>query len=150
MDKFMALAYEEALSGMSLMHGGPFGALIVREGRIVVRSHNEVLLQQDPTAHAEVVAIRRACRILDTIDLSGCTLYATAKPCPMCKGAIQWSGIKEVVFSGDYRDTDLLGFGDSKFSGAFDREEEHWTRVDQEHFHTLIEKFEAYKQSIRY
>ena len=102
MNEFMETAYREALNGICKKHGGPFGAVIVKDNVIIAKGHNEVLLRKDPTAHAEVVAIRKACKKLNTVDLSGCVLYVTSKPCPMCKGAIQWSRIKDVVFSGDY------------------------------------------------
>ena len=150
MDRFMEIAYEEALLGISKKHGGPFGALIVRNNEVVAQGHNEVLLRQDPTAHAEIVVIRAACEQLNTVNLSDCVLYATAKPCPMCKGAIQWSRIQKVVFSGDYKDTERLSFDDLQFSTSFGSEEEHWLQIDQEHFKTLIDAFAAYKEEIKY
>jgi guanine deaminase len=150
MDRFMEIAYEEALLGISKKHGGPFGALIVRNNEVVAQGHNEVLLRQDPTAHAEIVVIRAACEQLNTVNLSDCVLYATAKPCPMCKGAIQWSRIQKVVFSGDYKDTERLSFDDLQFSTSFGSEEEHCLQIDQEHFKTLIDAFAAYKEEIKY
>lgn len=150
MNKFMKLAYDEALRGLSLKHGGPFGALIVKDGQIIAQGHNEVLLHKDPSAHAEIVVIRQACAALNTVDLSGCTLYATAEPCPMCKGAIQWSRIKNVLFSGSYLDTEKLNFDDLNFSDAFGNENENWKQIDQDCFKTIIEKFESYKNDIKY
>jgi len=150
MDRFMEIAYKEALYGISKKHGGPFGAVIVKDGKVISKAHNQVLLKNDPTAHAEVVAIRKACRKLNTIDLGGCTLYASAKPCPMCIGVIQWSRIKNVVFSGDYEDTKKLNFDDQLFSSCFEEEDDHWTQVDEDQFETLINAFESYKNDIRY
>ncbi|MDE0433939.1 MAG: nucleoside deaminase, partial [Bryobacterales bacterium] len=77
--------------GMELGHGGPFGAVVVRDDTVIGEGWNEVLLSKDPTAHAEIVAIRHACRKLATHDLSGCEIYASCEPCPMCLGAIYWS-----------------------------------------------------------
>jgi guanine deaminase len=149
MNPFMQIAFDEARAGITAKHGGPFGAVIVRDGEIIAQGHNEVLLRNDPTAHAEVVAIRRACERLGTVDLSDCFIYASAKPCPMCKGAIQWSRIPRVYYSGDYSDTDKLSFDDSTFSDDFDVEEG-WEQIDQDQFHTLIDAFEQYRDEIRY
>ncbi|MDR0309580.1 MAG: nucleoside deaminase [Candidatus Methanoplasma sp.] len=150
MDKYMELAYKEALKGMCGKHGGPFGAVLVKDNEIIAKGHNEVLSGQDPTAHAEIVTIRKACKKLNTIDLSGCTLYVTAKPCPMCKGAIQWSRIKKVVFSGDYEDTKKLNFDDHLFSEGFDEEDDEWSQVDPDRFDILIRAFRSCEHDIRY
>ena len=91
---------------MELGHGGPFGAVIVRDGAIVGEGWNEVLSSNDPTAHAEVVAIRRACRERGTYDLSGCEIYSSCEPCPMCLSAIYWSRIGRVYFSIGRHDAD--------------------------------------------
>lgn len=85
--------------GMELGHGGPFGAVIVQDGEVVGEGWNEVLSSKDPTAHAEIVAIRRACRTRETYDLSGCELYSSCEPCPMCLGATYWSRIGRVYFA---------------------------------------------------
>jgi len=150
MNEFMRVAYNEALDGVCKKHGGPFGAVLVKDSKIIVKGHNEVLLRHDPTAHAEIVVIRKACKKLSTVDLGGCTLYVTSKPCPMCKGAIQWSRIKDVVFSGDYEDAKKLDFDDLLFSDEFDEEDNHWTQIDQENFVKLIDAFSSCKYEIRY
>ena len=95
--------------------GGPFGAVVVRENKIVGRGHNQVVVTHDPTAHAEVVAIREACRTLGTHVLEGCVLYASCEPCPMCLGAIQWARIESVVYGADRDDAASAGFDDSHF-----------------------------------
>ncbi|OPZ95903.1 MAG: Guanine deaminase [Bacteroidetes bacterium ADurb.Bin408] len=146
----MELAYQEALKGISMKHGGPFGAVIVKNETVIAQGHNEVLLRNDPTAHAEIVAIRRACESLQTVDLCGCVLYATSKPCPMCKGAIQWSRLQKVVYSGDYEDVKKLNFDDMHFSDTFNQEDAAWTKIDHEHFTKLIDAFQEYKEDIRY
>ena len=93
--------------------GGPFGAVIVRDNMIIAEASNKVTLQNDPTAHAEVLAIRKAGENLGTFDLSGCILYASCEPCPMCLGAIYWSRISEVYFASDRKDAENAGFDDS-------------------------------------
>ncbi|WMW24861.1 nucleoside deaminase [Methanolobus sediminis] len=115
MDKFMQAAIDEAREGMEHNHGGPFGAIIVRDGKIVSRSHNEVLLTNDPTAHAEVLAIRKASEILENFDLSDCEIYTSSQPCPMCLAAIYWSRIKKVYFGTNKEDVAVIGFDDSRF-----------------------------------
>lgn len=93
--------------------GGPFGAVIYKDGQIVGRGVNRVIAKNDPTAHAEMEAIRDACINLKTYDLSGCELYATGYPCPMCMSAIIWAKIKKVYYSADYKDAENIGFRDN-------------------------------------
>ncbi len=93
--------------------GGPFGAVIVKGEEIIARAANSVTTSNDPTAHAEVNAIRQACKALDTFDLSDCILYASCEPCPMCLSAIYWSRITEVYYAGDRFDAQNAGFDDS-------------------------------------
>jgi guanine deaminase len=88
MQEWMNLALKEAQKGMDNNEGGPFGAIIVKEGKVIAQAHNEVLKTNDPTAHAEITAIRRASEALGTYDLSECLLYTSCYPCPMCMGAI--------------------------------------------------------------
>ena len=96
-------------------HGGPFGAVVVRDGKIVGRGFNKVISSNDPTAHAEVVAIRAACRRLHSFSLAGCELYASCEPCPMCLAAIYWARIKKVYFAGTREDAAGAGFDDARF-----------------------------------
>ena len=112
---FMQEAIEEAYTGIRQGHGGPFGSVIVKDGKIVGRGHNRVLLRHDPTCHGEVEAIRDACSKLGTHDLSGCQIYTTAEPCPMCKGAILWANIGKVYYGCNIDDTDRIGFRDQVF-----------------------------------
>jgi tRNA(Arg) A34 adenosine deaminase TadA len=92
--------------------GGPFGAIIVKEEKIISEAFNRVVLNNDPTAHAEILAIRQASSVLHSHNLDGCTLYSSCEPCPMCLGAIYWSGIKKVVYSCDRTDAEKAGFSD--------------------------------------
>ena len=111
-EEFMALAADEADSNLSTNEGGPFGAIIVKDGKIVGKGHNRVLINHDPTCHAEIEAIRDACDYLETHDLSGCELYTSCYPCPMCLGAIIWSNIKKVYYGNTQQDADKIGFRD--------------------------------------
>ena len=92
--------------------GGPFGALVARGGRVVAEASNEVTLTSDPTAHAEIVAIRAACKELGDFRLSGCSIYATCEPCLMCLGAIYWSRAERLIFAATRADAALAGFDD--------------------------------------
>ena len=130
MNKFMKMAIDEARTGIRSGHGGPFGCVIVCDGEVVGRGHNEVVRQNDPTCHGEVMAIRSACKTLGKYDLSGCELYTTAQPCPMCAGAVQWANISKVYYGCTVSDTDAIGFRDEVFfsspediSSELDREE---------------------------
>jgi guanine deaminase len=113
MNEFMAIALEEAMEGIENDDGGPFGAVIVRDGKVVSKAHNEVLKRNDPTAHAEILAIREASSTLGRYDLSDCEIYSTSEPCPMCFSAIFWARIKRLVFGTTRDDVAGIGFDDS-------------------------------------
>ena len=104
MNKWMQIAYDEATKGMLCNDGGPFGAIILKDGKIIASAHNEVLKTKDSTAHAEINVIRKACKVLDSFDLSGCVLYTTCQPCPMCLGAIFWARISKVYYGATKED----------------------------------------------
>ena len=110
----MKKAIEESKANLenNYKNGGPFGAAIVKDGKIISSAHNTVIESKDPTAHAEVNAIRKACEILKTHDLTGCILYTSAEPCPMCLSAIIWSNIKIVYYANTKKDADEIGFRD--------------------------------------
>ncbi len=111
--KFMDLAIELAESNMDNQDGGPFGAVVVKNGEIVGKGCNHVTTNNDPTAHAEVVAIRDACNKLSTYDLEGCEIYASCEPCPMCLGAIYWSRIAKLYYAATKDDAAKADFDDS-------------------------------------
>lgn len=113
MDKFMKEAVEEALKGVRENHGGPFGAVIVRNGEIISKAHNEVIKNNDPTDHAEMMAIREASKKLERFDLSDCELYTSCEPCPMCFAAIHWAKIKKVYYGCTREDAASIGFDDN-------------------------------------
>lgn len=108
MRESIRLATENVASG-----GGPFAAIVVRDGKMVARGVNLVTSTNDPTAHAEIVAIRRACQALRTFDLPGCEIYCTCEPCPMCMGAIYWARLSKVYFGNTREDAARAGFDDS-------------------------------------
>lgn len=111
----MKEAISEAYDGINNGDGGPFGSVIVKDRKIVGRGHNRVVKNQDPTCHGEIEAIHDACKNLGTFDLSGCTLYTTSEPCPMCLGAILWANIDRVFQGCNISDAEKIGFRDSKF-----------------------------------
>lgn len=113
MNEYMKLAKEMATNAIISNEGGPFGAVIIdKEGNIVATGNNQVLKNNDPTAHAEVVAIRNACAKLNTYDLSDYILYTSCEPCPMCLSAIIWSNIKQIYYACTREDAAKIGFRD--------------------------------------
>lgn len=113
MNKYMEIAKNAAENGMNLNEGGPFGAVITdKDGNIIATGNNQVLKNNDPTAHAEVMAIRNACKKLNTYDLSNYILYTSCEPCPMCLSAIIWSNIKEIYYACTREDAANIGFRD--------------------------------------
>lgn len=109
MDRAIAIANESVSSN----EGGPFGAIVVKNGKIIAEANNSVTFDNDPTAHAEVNAIRKACKKLDTFQLDGCDIYSSCEPCPMCLGAIYWSRAEHVFFAATKNDAAKAGFDDS-------------------------------------
>jgi guanine deaminase len=109
---FMRAAIAESINGMRQGHGGPFGAVVVKDGQIIARGHNQVLHTNDPTAHAEVTVIREACRQLKSFQLNGCELYTSCEPCPMCLGAIYWARFDRVYYGNTKVDAATAGFDD--------------------------------------
>lgn len=112
-EKHMREAVRMSREGMADGRGGPFGAVVVKDGVIVARGANRVVRDNDPTAHAEVVAIREACAVLNTHVLDGCELYSSCEPCPMCMAAVYWSRIRHVWYAGTHDDATDAGFDDS-------------------------------------
>ncbi len=108
----MRKAIEMSLNGMRAGKGGPFGAIVVKDGQIIAAAHNCVMANNDPTAHAEVVAIREACRALGSFQLTGCEIYTSCEPCPMCLGAIYWARPDRVYYANTRNDAAQIGFDD--------------------------------------
>lgn len=111
--QLMNEAIAQSLKGMLAGEGGPFGAVVVKDGQIVGRGNNRVTSSNDPTAHAEVEAIRDACRNLNTFQLDGCVLYTSCEPCPMCLGAIYWARPDKVYYANTRQDAADIGFDDN-------------------------------------
>lgn len=112
-EEYMQRALELACRNASSEGGGPFGAVVVRDGRIVAEASNSVTVDNDPTAHAEVNAIRLACKTLGTFDLSGCELYTSCEPCPMCLAACYWAHISRIYYAAGRKDAADAGFDDA-------------------------------------
>lgn len=119
--RFLAEAAELSLRGMRRGKGGPFGAVVVKDGKVIGRGCNEVTGSRDPTAHAEVNAIRAACRKLRAFSLEGCVLYTSCEPCPMCLGAAYWARLRRVVYANTRRDAEAIGFSDAFIYAELDR-----------------------------
>lgn len=122
---FMKEALKEARNNMESNHGGPFGAIVVKDGKIIARGANHVLVTNDPTNHAEIVAIREACRVLNTFQLTGCTIYSSCEPCPMCLGAIYWSRAERIFFAATRDDAATAGFDDKHIYDEYHRDIDH-------------------------
>ena len=149
---YMKEALKEAYEGIDKGHGGPFGSVIVKDGKIIGRGHNRVLLNHDPTCHGEMEAIRNACENLDSHDLTDCELYTTAEPCPMCLGAILWANIAKVYYGCNVNDTDKIGFRDDKFYDYFEGKKNILTleESDRKECKKLFEEYNKNKKAQRY
>jgi len=123
-NKFMDLAIKEAQKGIRSGHGGPFGSVVVKDGKVVSKGHNHVVANNDPTCHGEIDAIRKACKKLKTFDLSGCEIYTTGYPCPMCMCAILWANIGKVYYGCNTTDTEIIGFRDKEFEESIPSKKE--------------------------
>lgn len=110
--KFMQEAIELSVNNVKSGKGGPFGAVVVKDGKIIARAANSVTNTNDPTAHAEVNAIREACKILNTYQLTGCEIYTSCEPCPMCLGAIYWARPDKVYYANTKKDAAAINFDD--------------------------------------
>jgi len=133
-DKFMQMAINEARKGIRAGHGGPFGTVIGKDGEIISRGHNRVLVNNDPTCHGEIDAIRKAGKVLGTHDLSGCELYTTGEPCHMCLCACMWANISKIYYGCTIEDNGEIGFRDDKFDQIFGGREKldgYMTKLDR-------------------
>lgn len=145
MNKFMAVAIEEARIGIKNHHGGPFGSVIVKDGKIIARDHNRVLSKNDPTCHGEISTIREAGMHLDTFDLTGCELYTTGEPCHMCLCACMWANIEKIYYGCTIKDNEDIGFRDEKFNKIFKGREnlkDYLVEMDRDE---CLKLFEEYK-----
>lgn len=120
--KFIERAIELSKKGMDTGAGGPFGALVVKNGEIIAEGYNGVTSSNDPTAHAEIVAIRKACEKLNSFQLDGCIIYTSCEPCPMCLGAIYWARPKTVYYACTKEDAAEIGFDDAFIYEELDKD----------------------------
>ena len=144
--ELMSRAIERSEYGMTHNFGGPFGAVIVKDGEIIAEGFNNVTSSNDPTAHAEITAIRNACKKLETFDLSGCELYTSCEPCPMCLSAIIWANIKEVYYGCTKGDAGEIGFRDDIIYDYLKGENSNLIRLKQIDREECIKTFEKYKR----
>ena len=153
MSKYMRMAIKEAEKGISHGHGGPFGAVIVKDGVVIAKGHNQVIKNNDPTCHGEMMAIHKACKKLGTFDLSGCEIYTTGEPCPMCLAAILWANISKVYYGCNIYDTESIGFRDNKFyefQKDIEAREKFVVELDRKACLKLYDKYKAINDKINY
>ena len=148
MNKYMEKAKQNAENGILKKEGGPFGAIIVdKEENIISNGNNQVLKNNDPTAHAEIVAIREACKKLNTYDLKNYTLYTSCEPCPMCLSAIIWANIKEVYYGCTKEDAGKIGFRDDIIYDYLKGKNKDLINLKQIDREECIKTFEEYKNN---
>lgn len=154
MNKFMSFAIKEAEKGINLGHGGPFGAVIVKDGKIVGRGHNHVVANNDPTCHGEIDAIRKSCKKLKNFSLSGCDIYTTGEPCPMCLSACLWANINHIYYGCTIEDNDDIGFRDEIFYKYLDISKKNMkskiTQIDHAECLELFKKYKNIKNKTMY
>ena len=151
MNKYMNLAIAEARKGIIKHHGGPFGSVIVKDGEIIASAHNCVLINNDPTCHGEIAAIRAACSKLNTYDLSGCEIYTTGEPCHMCLCACMWANIDKVYYGCNIEDNEDIGFRDDKFDKIFggrEKLQEYLVCIDRDECLKLFDEYNNMDKTI--
>ena len=148
----MEEALKEGRKAIEKNEGGPFGAVIVKDGKIIAKGHNRVLSTNDPTCHGEIDAIRKACKKLNTYDLKGCILYTTGEPCPMCACACLWANIEKVYYGCSIFDTENIGFRDNGFYKFFeeDKRKNYFIQTEKEKCLTLYNDYKNKKDKKEY
>ena len=158
MNEFMDVAIDLSDDNFDKKYGGPFGACVVKDGEIIGKGINRVIKDHDPTAHAEIVAIRNACKKIDSHDLSGCELYTSCYPCPMCLSAIIWSNIKKVYYANTKEDATDIGFRDEFIyefldhlaDDKLDKKVLNLKSLDREEAIEVFERYKNKQQKIQY
>ena len=153
MNKYMRMAINEAKKGITNGHGGPFGAVIVKDGIVVGKGHNQVVKNNDPTCHGEMMAIHKACKKLGTFNLEGCEIYTTGEPCPMCLAAILWANISKVYYGCNIHDTAEIGFRDSAvydFQNDEEKKKEFIKELDRKACLKLYEQYKNIEEKTHY
>lgn len=148
MNKYMKLAKQNAENGINRREGGPFGAVIIdKEGNVISNGNNQVIKNNDPTAHAEIVAIREACEKLHTYNLSDYILYTSCEPCPMCLSAIIWANIKEVYYACTKEDAGEIGFRDDMIYNYLKGNNSNLINLKKMDRDECLEVFKKYKET---
>lgn len=145
-NQFMKAAIRQAYKGINEKHGGPFGAVVVKNGKIIGQGHNQVLFHNDPTCHGEVAAIRDACSRIKSHDLSGCEIYTTGEPCPMCLYACLWARIEKIYYGCTIADNAMIGFRDEEMDSlgtGRDQLKDYLECIDRE---ACLELFKDYQE----
>jgi guanine deaminase len=144
------MAINEAKKGIRNGHGGPFGAVIVKNDEVIAKGHNQVVKNNDPTCHGEIMAIHKACKKLGTFDLSGCEIYTTGEPCPMCMAAILWANIEKIYYGCNILDTEEIGFRDKKFYEQFENREQLIHELDRKECLKLYGEYKRISDKVNY
>ncbi|MCP4134795.1 MAG: nucleoside deaminase [bacterium] len=151
---FMKIAIEEASKGLRNNEGGPFGAVIVKDGVVIAQAHNEVVKLHDPTAHAEILAIRKASSKLKNFELEDCEIYSTCEPCPMCFAAIHWARIRKLYYGCNREDAGSIGFDDDFIYNVLEgKAKRSWFEMDsigREECLKLFEEWQKKEDKTRY
>jgi guanine deaminase len=152
--KFMQEAIELSVNNVKSGRGGPFGAVVVKDGKIIARAANSVTSTNDPTAHAEVNAIREACKILNTYQLTGCEIYTSCEPCPMCLGAIYWARPDKVYYANTKKDAAAINFDDDfiyqEIAKPLDKREMKFIQLSREEALTAFDEWKKKTDKIEY
>lgn len=150
----MKLAIEEARKGIFNGDGGPFGAVIVKDGVIVGKGHNRVVSQNDPTCHGEIDAIRNACKNIKNFDLSKCDIYTTGEPCPMCLCALMWANVGKIYYACTIDDNEKIGFRDvafyEKLNLSTEKLKDCMINIDRDAGLKLFEEYKNIKSKVKY
>ena len=154
MNKYMQMAIQEAEQGIMQGHGGPFGAVIVKDGKVIGKGHNRVVANNDPTCHGEISAIRDACANIANFDLVGADIYTTGEPCPMCLGACLWANINKIYYGCSIAENDMIGFRDEVFykhlSLSTEKMKDKIIQIDHEECLELFRKYMAITDKVNY
>lgn len=151
MNEYMRMAIEQARTGIERGHGGPFGAIIVKDGEVIGMGHNQVLKDDDATNHGEMIAIRNASEKLKSYDLTGCELYTTGEPCHMCLCACMWANIDKIYYGATIEDNARIGFRDEKFEHIFNGREKlhnYLINIDRDACLELYKEYEEMDKTI--
>ena len=144
------MAIKKEKKGIRNGHGGPFGAVIVKDGEVIAKGHNQVVKNNDPTCHGEIMAIHKACKKLGTFDLTGCEIYTTGEPCPMCMAAILWANIEKIYYGCNILDTEEIGFRDKKFYEQFENREQLIHELDRKECLKLYGEYKRISDKVNY